>query len=163
MIENSAKPCDTGSERSVVSERFPEVDFTKLDPVYPSKSPKTVYAFTRRAILARGDACLRNLYSRQEKVIAVVSHSGFLRTAVSHRMYANADFRVFTFAESAESDGVPRLVESDLTSGKGGLGHSDEGDYPPQDLDFPPEEQMEDIAEEQGDTANNEATREVPQ
>jgi len=78
-------------------------------------------------------------------------------------MYANADFRVFTFAESAELGGVHRLVESDLTSGKGGLGRSDEGDYPPQDWEFPPEEQMEEIKEEQGSRTNNEATQEVPE
>lgn len=84
MTENSSKPCDTGSDISTLTEHFPAIDFSSVDPTYPSKSAHTPYAFTRSAVVGRGQTCLKNLYNRKEKVIAVVSHSGFLRCAVSH-------------------------------------------------------------------------------
>ncbi|KAF2149757.1 phosphoglycerate mutase-like protein [Myriangium duriaei CBS 260.36] len=124
--ELSAKPCDTGSPARAISERFPAVDFSSLDPIYPDKSLGTRYAYTRTKVLERGQQVLANLYNRPEKVIAVVSHSAFLRLAVSKRHYANADYRVFTFAgDSAEGD--MRLVESELTKGEGGMGWSESG------------------------------------
>lgn len=160
--ENSAKPCDTGSSAETVAEHFPQVDISNLDPVYPDKSAGTVYEFSKRAILARGEQCIKNLYHRKEKVIAVVSHSGFLRAGVSHRMYANADFRVFTFREPNTPDSVPCLIESEITAGKGGLGRSDAGYFPARDSEFPPEKKVEDIKSRQGERTEGEATREVP-
>jgi len=160
--ENSAKPCDTGSPAKQVAENFPQVDLSNLDPVYPDKSSGTVYEFSHRAILARGGECIRNLHSRKEKVIAVVSHSGFLRAGVSHRMYANADFRIFTFRDLEFPDSVPCLIESELTAGKGGLGRSDPGYFPARKDEFPPEKKVEDIRSQQGERTEGEATREVP-
>jgi hypothetical protein len=53
----------------------------------------------------------------------VVSHSGFLRVAVSNRFYANADYRVFDFGEG--EDGKLALTERDWTEKRGGgLGES---------------------------------------
>ena len=46
----------------------------------------------------------------------MVSHSGFLRVGVSHKSYANADYRVFDFRSGESSE----LVEWELTEGKGG-------------------------------------------
>lgn len=59
----------------------------------------------------------------------VVSHSGFLRTAVAGRWFANADYRVFDFVsrEGKDEEEPYRLVEWDLTKGKGGMGRSEEG------------------------------------
>lgn len=139
--ENSAKPCDTGSDAAHLSTLFPHIDFSKLDPVYPSKADDTIYAFTKSAVVRRGEMCLQNLYNRKEKVIAVVSHSGFLRTAISQTLYFNADYRVFDFASELTPSGVPRLVEWELTEKKGGgMGRSELGHHPIVGRDFPAEE-----------------------
>ena len=97
---------------------------SKVDPLYPSTTGP--YTFTRSATLARGQSALSSLYSRPEHLIAVVSHSGFLRTAVSASHYANADYRVFTFKEGIEGGGGYELVEDEGTREKGG-GKSDPG------------------------------------
>ncbi|KAF2810539.1 phosphoglycerate mutase-like protein [Mytilinidion resinicola] len=152
--ENSAKPCDTGSALKTVASRFPQyaTALATVDPLYPNKTTPSSnpYAFTRLAVLARGQACLKALYSRPEKVIAVVSHSGFLRTAVSGRRYANADFRIFEFDEEKmgedkglglEEEGLFRLKEWKETEEKGGgLGKSEKGVFEVLDTDFPGEE-----------------------
>lgn len=78
---------------------------------------------------------LRRLRDRPEKVIAVVSHAAFLRLAVSQRRYFNADYRIFTFAEDDGKD--LRLVEADETSGKGGMGLSDDNEVKIEPWDFP--------------------------
>ncbi|KAI8935718.1 hypothetical protein NX059_007239 [Plenodomus lindquistii] len=144
--ENSSKPCDTGSPLKVISSEFPQYDFSHVDPTFPDKTTNlssNPYAFTQHAILARGQTALKELYSRPEKVIAVVSHSGFLRTAVANRMFFNADWRVFTFDEQ-ESAKQGRLVlkEGEETEKKGGgMGRSEVGVFGVVKGDFPPEEE----------------------
>lgn len=110
---------------------FPTVDFTTLDPVYPDKlSPAGAhYHPTRAALLERGQAALRRLYDRPEKVIIVVSHSGFLRLCVSGCYYMNADYRIFDFADPAPAGhpdhGLLRLRQHRETEEQGGgLGRS---------------------------------------
>ncbi|KIW01464.1 uncharacterized protein PV09_07221 [Verruconis gallopava] len=135
--ENSDAPCDTGSPVSALQDEFPQYreGLSRVDPAWPSKTGP--YAFTRTATLERGQAVLQALYSRPEKVVAVVSHSGFLRTAVSQSHYANADYRVFDFEEKMAGKEY-RLIERDGTREKGGgLGMSwkgwanvEEGDFP---------------------------------
>lgn len=72
----------------------------------------------------RGRNCRQWLKSRPEKVIAVVSHSGFLRLGISHTKYANADYRVFDFADDASDE----LVEWESTKHRGGgMGRSEKG------------------------------------
>lgn len=147
--ENADKPCDTGSDISVMEAEFPNYDFSVVDPSYPDKTtnlPSNPYAFTQKAILARGQTCLKDLYSRPEKVIAVVSHSGFLRTAVCNRMFFNADWRVFTFDEDAmaksKEEGEEKIIlkESEETEKNGGgMGRSDVGVFGITEDDFPPE------------------------
>jgi broad specificity phosphatase PhoE len=143
--ENADKPCDTGSPISVMEKEFPNYDFSTVDPSYPDKTTNLAsnpYAFTEKAILARGQTCLKALYNRPEKVIAVVSHSGFLRTAVCNRSFFNADWRVFTFDEDAmsKSEGKFVLKESEETEKNGGgMGRSDVGIFGINDGDFPPE------------------------
>ncbi|KAH7069515.1 histidine phosphatase superfamily [Paraphoma chrysanthemicola] len=146
--ENADKPCDTGSEISTMEKEFPQYDFSNVDKSYPDKTTNlstNPYAFTQKAILARGQTCLKELYSRPEKVIAVVSHSGFLRTAVCNRRFFNADWRVFTFDEEEmrkSADGRFVLKEDDQTEKKGGgMGRSDVGVFGVEAHDFPPEEQ----------------------
>jgi broad specificity phosphatase PhoE len=144
--ENADKPCDTGSTISVMEAEFPNYDFSTVDPSYPDKTTDLAsnpYAFTKKAILARGQTCLKALYDRPEKVIAVVTHSGFLRTAVCNRMFFNADWRVFTFDEEAMAKSAARnfvLKESKETEKNGGgMGRSDVGVFGIVPSDFPPE------------------------
>jgi broad specificity phosphatase PhoE len=144
--ENADKPCDTGSPISVMEAEFPNYDFSTVDPSYPDKTTNLAsnpYAFTEKAILARGQTCLKALYARPEKVIAVVTHSGFLRTAVCNRMFFNADWRVFTFDEEAMAKSADRkfvLKESEETEKNGGgMGRSDIGVFGIVPSDFPPE------------------------
>jgi broad specificity phosphatase PhoE len=103
------------------------IDFSGLDPVYPDKTSPAgaAYMFTREAILARGQSALADLYQRSEDVIVVVSHAGFMRTAVAGRWFENADYRVFDFAERGEGEPY-RLVEWEVTKGRGGMGRSKE-------------------------------------
>lgn len=123
--ENSDKPCDTGSPISDVSAEFPSVDYGSLDPIYPDKTSAeaTRYAHTRSSILSRGKRGLADLYSRPEKIIFVVSHSGFLRVGVVGWWFANADYRLFDFVAEKEGDGQFDLTQDETTLA-GGLGLS---------------------------------------
>ncbi|KAF2222338.1 histidine phosphatase superfamily [Elsinoe ampelina] len=155
--ENSDKPCDTGSPVRALAEKFPGVDFSGLEAGYPFKGTETVYAFTREKVVERGQMVLRDLYKREEGVVAVVSHSGFLRAAVSRRHYANADYRIFTF-EEWDGEGEVRLRESKMTEGKGGMGWSEEGVASIRDSEFP----RPTVEKQEGTKQGNEATEEVP-
>ncbi|KAF1945486.1 phosphoglycerate mutase [Clathrospora elynae] len=145
--ENADKPCDIGTPLPIISKEFPQYDFSGVDKSFPDKTTNLItnpYAFTQKAILARGQTCLKELYNRPEKVIAVVSHSGFLRTAVCQRMFFNADWRVFTFDEQdmAKRDGIFVLREGEETERRGGgMGRSHVGVYGVVDGDFPVEEE----------------------
>ncbi|KAE9992748.1 hypothetical protein EG327_007824 [Venturia inaequalis] len=140
--ETSDKPCDTGSPLATIAAEFPQFDFTKVDPGYPTKEGP--YAFTRSAVLQRGQTVLRSLYRRPERVIAVVSHSGFLRTAVTSKQFGNADYRIYDFDDHVEPktvDGVEikyKLKERYETDSKGGgMGWSEIGHFGITDDDFP--------------------------
>ncbi|KAH8726203.1 histidine phosphatase superfamily [Phaeosphaeriaceae sp. PMI808] len=174
--ENADKPCDTGSQISVMEKEFPQYDFSTVDPSYTDKTTNlstNPYAFTEKAIVARGQTCLETLYKRPEKVIAVVSHSGFLRTAVCNRMFFNADWRVFTFDEEAmaisEAGGEKKFIlkESEETEKNGGgMGRSDLGVFGIVPGDFPPEVEDQIKDEEAKGPAKaeqlNEATEQKP-
>ncbi|CAN8106329.1 unnamed protein product [Discula destructiva] len=125
--ENSSKPCDTGSPLPVVAAEFPQIDFSAVDPVYPDKtSPAGAkYKYQKASLVARAQADLEELYHRPEKVVVVVSHSGFMRQAVTGDHYFNADYRIYDFEERTEGESGPfRLRQSDLTKGAGGMGRS---------------------------------------
>ena len=164
--ENADKPCDTGTPIDEISKEFPQYDFSVVDPSFPDKTTggsKNPYAFTEKAILARGQRCLQDLYSRPEKVIAVVSHSGFLRTGVCNRMFFNADWRVFEFddEEMKKNAGFFVLKESEETEKKGGgMGRSDVGVFGIVPGDFPPEVE-EEIATNKAQV-DDEATKQNP-
>jgi broad specificity phosphatase PhoE len=118
--ENSDKPCDTGSPVAELREEFPMVDFSTLDPVYPDKtSPKgALYAYNRHAIVNRAQKALAELKGRKEKAIVVVSHSGFMRQAMTGSWFYNADYRVFEF------DGEGLELRQWESTRKGGMGKS---------------------------------------
>ena len=68
-----------------------------------------------------------------------MSHSGFLRTAISKRRYANADYRIFAFSED-KNEGELKLVEDASTARKGGgMGRSEKGVQRIEEWDFPSE------------------------
>ncbi|KAI1118505.1 phosphoglycerate mutase-like protein [Nemania sp. NC0429] len=125
--ENTAKPCDVGTAVSKVADEFPNIDYSTVDPVWPDKTSQAAgaYHYTRAAIVARGQAALQQLYERPEKVIVVVSHSGFLRAGVTGCWFFNADYRVFDFAPMRGPGSPYRLEQHASTKEKGGgLGHS---------------------------------------
>lgn len=139
LSENYDGPCDTGTDLDIIAAEFPEFDFSNVDPTYPDKSDNTPYAFRRSANLARGQSCLRKLYTRPENVIAVVSHSGFLRTTISKRRYGYADYRIFSFREDSATSEL-KLIEDVRTARTGGaMGHSPKGVQRIRPWDFPPE------------------------
>lgn len=119
--ENSNAPCDTGTPVAQLAEDFPSIDFDTVFPEYPSKNGR--WAYTPEAVAQRGRECRRWLKARPEKVIAVVSHSAFLRIGVSHTKFHTADYRVFSF-EDADDE----LIEWNFTvENEGGLGKSRKG------------------------------------
>lgn len=126
--ENSSKPCDTGTPVSILSEEFPNVDFSGVDPVYPDKTSArgAQYSYSRSALLSRAQRALEALHQRSEKgVVVVVSHSGFLRQALTGYWFFNADFRIFEFDKNPQESQEQKLVlkQSNLTL-EGGLGWS---------------------------------------
>lgn len=141
--ENSAKPCDTGSDAKAMAEEWPAFDWSTVDPVFPAKTG--LYEFSKEGLTRRGEAARRWLRGREEKVIAVVSHAGFLRVGVSYCAYDNADFRIFEFAEGGEGEEVGgRLVEWELTEERGGgLGKSEKGVFGWETQHFPEEKKVE--------------------
>ena len=120
------KKCNTGSLISRLSEEFPEIDFSDVDPVYPDKTSAAgrTYFHTRSAVLSRAQSALHDLYTRPEKLIIIVSHSQFLRTAVTGRWFGNGDYRIFDFCERRSDDETYRLLEWETTNESGGLGLS---------------------------------------
>lgn len=118
--ETTDKPCDTGSAVDVMANEpaWCHFDWSSCDPSYIKNTG--LHAYSREAIAQRGEVAMQWLRGRSEKIIAVVSHSGFLRSGVSGKSYENADYRVFEFGKE---DG--KLVESEETEKKGGgLGKS---------------------------------------
>ena len=140
-----------------MEKQWPQFDWSTVDPQYPAKTG--LYEFSRRGLQERGIAARKWLRNRPEKVIAVVSHSGFLRVGVSYKKYDNADFRIFDFAEGDDDVGG-KLVEWEMTDMKGGgLGKSPQGYFPLGPGDYPPEPEVGPEAERNiGEIVN-----EVPQ
>ena len=159
-LENSDKPCDTGTPIATISKDFPAFNFNTVSPEYPSKEGR--WAFSEAAITQRGLDCRQWLKSRPEKVIAVVSHSGFLRLGISHTKYANADYRVFDFADDASDE----LVEWESTEHRGGgMGKSEKGRVYAGGPGFPHEQRKEGAEAKrasEAEQASEEVVDEVP-
>ncbi|KAK2043204.1 phosphoglycerate mutase [Colletotrichum somersetense] len=133
--ENSAKPCDTGSSIANLKVEFPSVDFSTVDCVYPDKMSLAGadYAFTKEAILRRARAGLCSIRERQEKLVFVVSHSGFLRLGVTGYWFFNGDYRMFELDEGEGIDEPPKLRQLESTLNGGlviGSGLPAPGTYP---------------------------------
>ncbi|MCJ1389736.1 hypothetical protein MMC18_002593 [Xylographa bjoerkii] len=129
--ENSDSPCDTGSTIDVLAKEYPTIDFKTLAPEYPAKNGR--WEFSQEAVLQRGADCRRWLLSRPEKVIAIVSHSAFLRLAVCHSRFENADYRVFDFKGGHDDE----LVEWKMSENAGGgMGRSQKGHSFAESRDF---------------------------
>lgn len=146
--ENSNKPCDTGSSISVMEKEWPQFDWSSVDPTYPENT-SGLYEFSLDGLRQRGIAARKFLSSRPEKVIAVVSHAGFLRTSLCNRRFDNADFRIFDFKD--DENGL-ELVEWELTEKKGGgFGRSEVGVFPLTENDVPrkvPEEVVDEVPDD---------------
>ena len=147
---------------STIKEEFPELASSgclqTVDPIYPSKEGQ--YAFTQSAVIGRGISALTKLRQRPETVIAIVSHSGFLRTAIGQAYWSNADYRIFDFTSSNEYGLI--LKEWKETEEKGGgLGTCEKGRAPIMEEDFP-QEGLEKVRRHLGDQVYGEATKEVP-
>ncbi|KAL3952420.1 hypothetical protein ACCO45_012363 [Purpureocillium lilacinum] len=137
--ENSDQPCDTGSALDAIAPSFPHVSFSNVSPLWPDKTtsstpspssaataqtkeptPAQLFGYSRVSILARGRRALEALHARPERLVFVVSHSGFLRAGVSRWWFFNADFRVFDFVAAgapssswqAEGDGEQQKEEA---------------------------------------------------
>ncbi|KAI5458863.1 histidine phosphatase superfamily [Mariannaea sp. PMI_226] len=121
--ENSDKPCDTGSPISSLVGDFPLVNFDTVDPLWPDKTSPAAqrFAHTKQDIVARGQRALDGLRQRPERLIFVVSHSGFLRVGVTGFWYFNSDYRIFDF--DLTNGGVNGLRQQPSTR-SGGLGLS---------------------------------------
>ncbi|KKA28021.1 hypothetical protein TD95_003697 [Thielaviopsis punctulata] len=121
--ETTSKPCDTGSDIATLKSEFPAIDFSTLDPVFPDKTSDAgkPYEWGRTALLARGVRARENMRTRPEKWVIVVSHSGFLRQAVSGWWYFNADYRIFDFVEDESEETGLKLREE---TNEGGMGWS---------------------------------------
>lgn len=76
------------------------------------------YAYSRNAILARGRRVIEDLYKRPEKLVFVVSHSGFLRLSVTGWWFYNSDYRIFDF-EGQPGTLELKLDESTISGGMG--------------------------------------------
>jgi broad specificity phosphatase PhoE len=149
--ETTVNKCDIGRPIPEVSAEWPQFDWSEIDPKFPAKDG--LYEFSQAALIKRGIFARRWLKARPEKVIAVVSHAGFLRTGICNRKFDNADFRVFEFEEGEEKESEgPRLIESELTAQKGGgMGRSPDGyfGWEVNDFKYMPENMRENSAQEE--------------
>jgi broad specificity phosphatase PhoE len=97
LQETTTNMIDMGRPISELEKEWPDVDWSHIDPTFPSK--EGMHAYSATALVARGTAARKWLRERPEKVIAVVSHAGFLRVGLCNRHFGNADWRVFDFEE----------------------------------------------------------------
>ncbi|KAJ6263479.1 hypothetical protein Dda_2043 [Drechslerella dactyloides] len=118
--ETSANPCDTGRSTADLQKLFPRVDFSECDRT--NWLIKQHGFYTRDNLPLRAAFVRKWLYERPEKVIAVVTHSGFLRWLTPQDFphveprdkYRNCEYRAYQFASLVDDDGYGgpyKLVE----------------------------------------------------
>ncbi|KAH7350693.1 hypothetical protein BKA65DRAFT_525083 [Rhexocercosporidium sp. MPI-PUGE-AT-0058] len=107
--ENTVNNIDIGRPVAELEKGFPQFDWTQMDP-----------ALTERGVVAR-----TWLHERKEKVIAVISHDGFMRVGICQRKFGNADYRVFDF----EENGLGLVEWKSAEENGGGLGTSPKGHF----------------------------------
>lgn len=93
--------------------------------MYPDKTSPvgSKYAFTREAIVGRAQSGVKSISDRREKLVFVVSHSGFLRLGVTGYWFFNGDYRIFELDNVEESNQLTKLRQLESTL-SGGLGKS---------------------------------------
>ncbi|KAK6334671.1 hypothetical protein TWF718_010120 [Orbilia javanica] len=109
--ETSPNPCDTGSSVESLKTAFPSLDFSYCER--HDWLTKSHGFYTRNNLGFRATCARKWLFERPEKVIAVVTHSGFLRWLtpqdfpfVENRdKYRNCEYRGYTFAQTTSDDG----------------------------------------------------------
>ncbi|PQE05090.1 phosphoglycerate mutase protein [Rutstroemia sp. NJR-2017a BVV2] len=95
----------------------------ELEKEFPHKG-RTLRVLAN-SLTERGVAARKWLHELKEKVIAVISHDGFMRVGICQRKFGNADYRVFDFEENGLG-----FVEWKSTEEKGGgLGTSPQGHF----------------------------------
>ncbi|KAI0878894.1 phosphoglycerate mutase-like protein [Hypoxylon argillaceum] len=105
--EDTANPCDVGAERSELEKVWPDYDFSQLDPIYPQKTG--LYGPAQETILQRAAFARQWLSEQPDKVIVVVTHSGFLNRVVQGPRYTNVEYRAYEIEKS--DSGEVTLVE----------------------------------------------------
>ncbi|KAL3476406.1 histidine phosphatase superfamily [Aspergillus californicus] len=109
---HSARPCDTGSDISILRDEFPDLpwDFLSLNPVFPAK--EGLYAADREALKLRGVRVQRRLEERFKELkgsnrpdIVVVTHGGFWGrvTGVESTAAGPAKWKTFMVSFDQES------------------------------------------------------------
>ncbi|CZR56553.1 uncharacterized protein PAC_06442 [Phialocephala subalpina] len=116
--ENTVNNIDIGRPVSELVEEFPKFDFSTVDPIFPAK--EGLYEFSQEALTERGQVARKWLKERKEKVVAVVSHDGFMRVGICQRKFGNADYRIFQFEEERDGKDGLGLVELEETEKNGG-------------------------------------------
>ncbi|KAF3927128.1 hypothetical protein AA313_de0209598 [Arthrobotrys entomopaga] len=109
--ETSPNPCDTGRTTEELVKAFPGVDFSECDRT--NWLVKRHGFYTRENLPLRASWVRKYLYERPEKVIAVVTHSGFLRWITPQDFpfveprdkYRNCEYRSYSFASISNDDG----------------------------------------------------------
>lgn len=111
LQETTGNPCDIGTDPSIIGKEWPDLDFSQLDPVYPSKTG--LYDPSEEALLKRASVAREWLFQRKEKFVIVVTHSGFLRRVVDGARYKNMEYRTYDFAERESPEDTLQLIEVD--------------------------------------------------
>ncbi|KAF3934070.1 hypothetical protein ABW19_dt0205493 [Dactylella cylindrospora] len=120
LQETSDRPCDTGRPTAELKLMFPGIQFDECDRTNWLQKKHGFY--TRANLETRAIFVRKWLYERPEEVIAVVTHSGFLRWLAAadfpfvepRDSFRNCEFRGYTFADIKKDDGIGapyKLVE----------------------------------------------------
>ncbi|ORY65847.1 histidine phosphatase superfamily [Pseudomassariella vexata] len=109
--EVTAHPCDVGLEFAEIAPQWPDLDFSELDPVYPAKTG--IYQYSEEVLLQRAHLARSWLFERKEKLVIVVTHSGFLKRTVKGTKYANTEFRTYEFKDKKSASQDYELVQVD--------------------------------------------------
>ncbi|KAI0890626.1 phosphoglycerate mutase-like protein [Annulohypoxylon maeteangense] len=113
--ETTDNPCDIGADPKIIQSEWPDIDFSRLDPVYPQKIG--LYENSEEAFQRRGAVAKEWLYNRPEKCIIVVTHSGFIRRLVKGPRYKNLEYgsyRLVQNSEGLEFEETHRVIVDDL-------------------------------------------------
>jgi hypothetical protein len=120
--ESSALPCDTGSDTSILSAEFPNLDFSTLSPGRNVKEGK--YNVEESVVRARAAKVREYLYKRlkqlseeegERKDIVVVTHGVFMKHLSGDPTIdlPKAGWKRFQFAKLSRVDAGDVVLETD--------------------------------------------------